>query len=186
MKQDKKVLATIKQDMHEVLHNRTYFRADWRQEVKSFKADYKDDIKRINKEVDEDIRDWRIDNLQKAYEKKAYDKYRYLIESYHNNQWFFLIYEDGTTESISAEEILEGSNLPRLSGILYAQEQTADDWFDTLNGDLEGKFEDEDGFYDCDLYQEYENSVEVACETDWSMGFLSRHPEWVPMDLNLR
>lgn len=174
-------------------------------DIRSSRANCQAEISRRIKELERERRealadyeqyektDWfRISatrQINEAYDGQKARAVNEVYNSWHNDQMYHLIYADGSEVVISAEDILGGEKLPRLTGIVYAELSSADDHFDTETGDLFWYAEErmQACGYDYDAEDErrwrYETAIQYKYGTTWSKFWSIKHPEFVPPEL---
>lgn len=183
---NRKMLKYIKNDMWEVLYNKKYLQATLKTKIKELETERKEAIKENGN--DEFSWYWNERTNENFDHRKAK-----LIESefnqWHNDQSYYLIYKDGSETCISAEEILGGEKFPKMSDIVYAELQSADEHVDTEKGDLDWYSEEamEACDYDYEIEYErkwqYETAIQFKFGTDWSRRYHMNHPEFVPAEV---
>lgn len=176
-------LKLIKQDMKDLYSSSKYVQAELREARKELKKEYDAEMKE-NKKIcyPEHLWIWNkeTDEKFKGIWIKTYDE---IVTSYHNHQCYYFIYADGTEAIVQAEDLLTGDKMPKLSGIVYAEMESADDWIDTEVGDLDSYLEDEDGCRDFELQERYDISVQCKFNTAWSIRYRKNYPDFEPMQI---
>lgn len=185
MKKD--VLRTIKNDMWNVLGNKKYLQADIKVRLAEIEASRKEALK-ANAEMDvsAEALAWLNQRTNETYDKRRVDCIWNLYEQYHNDQSYYLIYKDGSEVCITAEDILAGEKFPKVSDVVYAQMQSADDDMDTEIGNRD--FYSEERLAACDYdysvederKEQYEIAIAFKFDTEWSRQYAAKHPKFVP------
>lgn len=183
MKRD--VLKAIKSDMREVLGNKKCLKAEIKTRLKEIEEQRKEALSDYMNLPENDLcRQYMFRSLNESFDRRRVDAINGLFERYHNDQNYYLIYEDGSFICITAEEILDGKKLPKMSGIVYAHMQSADDDMDTEIGDRD--FYTDERMAACDydysaederLFQ-YELAIEIKYGTEYGVHYIAKHPDY--------
>lgn len=188
MKKD--VLKVIKNDMWDTLSNKKYLQAEIKAALKDVEEQRKEALADYQDLPEEDsFRQYMFRSLNERYDRRRVEVIGNLFEQWHNCQSYYLIYKDGSSVCITAEDILGGEKFPKVSDVVYAYMISADDEMDTESGDLDFYTDErlEACDYDYDVEDErkwqYETAVEFKFGTEWSQQYKQAHPEFVPMSI---
>lgn len=187
MKKD--VLRTIKNDMHEVHYCKKDVQHQIKVELAELEFCRKKALAENNDVADLEMRSWLNRQINESYRHNCSKIIMDLYDDWHNNQTYYLIYNDGSEVVISAEEILRGEPFPKMSDIVYAEMYSADEHIDTEVGNLDW-YSDErmkacDWNYDDEDERkwQYETAIQFKFGTEWSARWHQNHPEFVPMSI---
>lgn len=186
MKKD--VLKTIKNDMWAVLSDKKYLQAEIKAKLKEIEEQRKEALAEYKDMPEDDwYRQYMFRSLNETFDRKRIDAIWDLYERWHNDQSYYLIYKDGSCVCISAEEILGGEKFPKVSDVVYAQMQSADDDMDTEMGDRD--FYSEERLEACDYdygvederKEQYELAIEIKFGTEFGNRYMANHPGYQPV-----
>lgn len=186
MKKD--VLRTIKNDMWDVRANKKYCQAEIKLRLREVEQRRKDALAEYEALPEDDFfRSYAFRTTNERFDRERIDVVKEVFDRYDNYQSYYLIYNDGSSVVITAEEILGGEPFPKMSGIVYAQMVSADDYMDTESGDLD--FYTDESLQKCgydysvedERKYQYELAIEFKFGTQWSKELHASHPEFVPM-----
>lgn len=186
MKKD--ILRFIKNDMWETRHNKKNVQDMLKVELAELEQRRQEALA-DNAAADacpETIAYWNRET-NRAYDQRRIEVIGRVIDQWHNDQSYHLIYKDGSVVCITAEEILSGEPFPKMSDIVYAEMMSADDHMDTESGDLDFYSDErmEACGWDYDAEDErkwqYETAIQFKFGTEWSALWHREHPEFVPM-----
>lgn len=178
-------LSYIKNDMLEVRGNRKWLRALLKTKLAEIENERKAAIADNNAlDVCDESKAWLNSRTNETFRKRKIDAIWDEYENWHNDQSYYLIYRDGSETVIDANEILAGGKpFPKMTSIVYAEMQSADDWVDTETGDLDEMIGDcMDAGYDDRKFQ-YESAIAFKYGTAWSRRYAAKHPDFVPMKI---
>ena len=135
MKKD--ILRYIKNDMWETRHCKKDVRDMLKYELAELETRRKEELN-DNAALDVSPESLAYFNRQtnERYNKRRQELIGQVIDRFHNDQMYHLIYKDGSEVCILAEEILSGAQFPKMSDIVYAEMSSGDDHMDTESGDL--------------------------------------------------
>ena len=188
MKRD--VLRCIKNDMWETRHNKKDVQAMIKRELAELEARRKEALAEYADLPEDDwYRAYAFRTTNEAYDQRRIEVIGRVINQWHNDQSYHLIYKDGSVACITAEEILSGEPFPKMSDIVYAEMFSADDHMDTETGDLD--WYSDERMEACDWNYEaederkwqYETAIQFKFGTEWSRTWKQAHPEFIPMEI---
>ncbi len=186
MKKD--ILRFIKNDMWETRHNKKDVQAMLKVELAELEARRQEALAEYADLPESDwYRAYAFRTTNERYDQRRIEVIGRVIDQWHNDQSYHLIYKDGSVVCITAEEILSGEPFPKMSDIVYAELMSADDHMDTESGDLD--FYSEERMEACGWDYEaederkwqYETAIQFKFGTEWSARWSQMHPEFVPM-----
>ena len=188
MKKD--ILRYIKDDMWETRHCKKDVRDMLKYELVELETRRKEELN-DNAALDVSPESLAYFNRQtnERYNKRRQELIGQVIDRFHNDQMYHLIYKDGSEVVITAEEILSGEPFPKMSDIVYAEMSSADDHMDTETGDLywysDERMEACDWDYDVEGERvwQYETAIQFRFGTEWAKRWNQKHPEFVPMEI---
>ena len=188
MKRD--ILKLIKTDMWETRHCKKDIRDMLKYELAELEARRKEALA-DNAALGVSPESLAYFNRQtnETYDRRRQELIGQVIDRFHNDQMYHLIYKDGSEVCILAEEILSGMPFPKMSDIVYAEFSSADDHMDTETGDLDWytdeRMEACDWNYEVedDRRWQYETAIQFKFGTEWSQQYSRKHPEFVPMEV---
>lgn len=188
MKKD--ILRYIKNDMWETRHCKKDVRDMLKYELAELETRRKEELN-DNAALDVSPESLAYFNRQtnERYNKRRQELIGQVIDRFHNDQMYHLIYKDGSEVVITAEEILSGEPFPKMSDIVYAEMSSADDHMDTETGDLywysDERMEACDWDYDVEGERvwQYETAIQFRFGTEWAKRWNQKHPEFVPMEI---
>lgn len=183
-------LKAIKTDMRDVRSNK----ADCQCEVRCHLRELERERKRALAECERTYTDMgsrlcERDRINRKFDQLQEIEQDRILNRWHSDQQYYLIYADGSEAIISAEEILLGEKFPRITGIVYAELFSADDHFDTETGDLYWYSEERlqacgyDYEAENDSKWQYETAIQYKYRTEWSRSWSRAHPEFVPQEI---
>ena len=186
MKKD--ILRYIKNDMWETRHCKKDVRDMLKYELAELETRRKEELN-DNAALDVSPESLAYFNRQtnERYNKRRQELIGQVIDRFHNDQMYHLIYKDGSEVCILAEEILSGAQFPKMSDIVYAEMSSGDDHMDTESGDLHWYTDEsmEACGWDYDAEDErrwqYETAIQFKFGIEWSQRYSREHPEFVPM-----
>lgn len=188
MKRD--ILKYIKNDMWYTRHDKKDVQAMLKAELAELEARRKEELD-DNAALDVSPESLAHFNWQtnERYDRCRQELIGRVIDRFHNDQMYHLIYKDGSEVVITAEEILSGEPFPKMSDIVYAEMSSADDHMDTETGNLywysDERMEACDWDYDVEgeCVWQYEAAIQYKFGTEWSRRYSREHPEFVPMEI---
>lgn len=183
-------LKAIKADMRDVRGNRADCQREVRQKLRELERERRKALAECKRNYpDERSRCCALDRINRNFDKLQELEQDRIFSQWHNDQQYYLIYTDGSEGITSAESILLGDKLPRLSGIVYAELSSAYDHFDTETGDLSWYSEERleacghDYEAEDDRKWQYETAIQYKYGTAWSQQWSQAHPEFVPQKI---
>lgn len=188
MKRD--VLRFIKNDMWETRHSKKDVQAMIKKELAELEVRRKEALAEYADLPENDwYRAYAFRTTNEAYDQRRVEVIGRVINQWHNDQSYHLIYKDGSVACITAEEILSGEPFPKMSDIVYAEMSSADDHMDTETGDLD--WYSDERMEACDWNYEaederkwqYETAIQFKFGTEWSQRWKQAHPEFIPMEI---
>lgn len=130
-------LKAIKADMRDVRGNRAACQGQVRQKLRELEQECREALMECARAyADEGCRLCEQDRINRRFDQLRDIAIGKIYNQWHNDQQYYLIYADGSDVVVSAEDILSGEKLPRLSGIVYAELSSVYDHFDTETGEL--------------------------------------------------
>jgi len=120
---------------------------------------------------DYDSQSWVDRNFINTLEYRLQtDIYKLYNENFGADTTIQIIYTDGTECNVTGGEIVAGEITPRLQKIAYASLQNGYTILDTLSGNMDNKWDLEDGEQDWEAREEYFNNVERTFGTKWGVA----------------
>ena len=183
-------LKAIKADMRDVRSNRAACRSELNYHLRRLERERREALAENKRcKASEAYRLFERDRIEKRFEQLRAIAADDILSRWHNEQVYYLIYRDGSEAIISAEDILVGENLPRLTGIAYAEMFSADEHFDTETGELDWYAEERlqacgyDYEAEDDRKWQYETAIQYKFSTPWSQRWQKEHPDFVPQEI---
>ena len=173
-----------------VLSNKKYLKAELKTRLKELDADRKEALAEYAHMAEDDsYRQYAYRTTNENYDRMKTQAIVGILDYYHNDQSYHLIYKDGSEVCITAEETLSGEKFPKVSDVVYAELSSADDHFDTEVGQLDWYTEerlkacDYDYAAEDDRKWQYETAIQYKYQTEWSRAYSRKHPEFVPIEI---
>ena len=183
-------LDAIKKDMRDVRSNRAACQSELGRHLRRLERERREALAENERsDIGEASRLCERDRIEKRFERLRAIAVDDIYSRWHNEQMYYLIYRDGSEAIVSAEDILAGEKLPRLTGIAYAELSSADDHFDTETGDLFWYSEERlqacgyDYNAEDDRKWQYETAIQYKFSTPWSQRWKKEHPDFVPQEI---
>lgn len=183
-------LKSIKADMRDVRGNRAACRSELDRRLRELERERREALAENERsEISEACRLCERDRIEKRFERLQAIAVDDIYSRWHDDQVYYLIYRDGSEAIISAEDILSGEKLPRLTGIAYAEMSSADEHFDTETGELDWYAEERlqacgyDYEAEDDRKWQYETAIQYKFSTPWSRRWQKEHPDFVPQKI---
>ena len=183
-------LNAIKKDMRDVRSSRSACQSELDRRLRELERERREALAENERcKASEAYRLCERDRIEKRFEQLRAVAADDVLSRWHDEQVYYLIYRDGSEAIISAEDILSGEKLPRLSGIAYAELSSADEHYDTETGDLDWYAEERlqacgyDYEAEDDRKWQYETAIQYKFSTFWSQRWRREHPDFVPQEI---
>lgn len=164
---NKKMKEYIKSSIHNLIDSRKNYNYEYKKLLAEKKKEY-------NESDNYELMQWREcfkfeeyinSEINSCYRRHLIEKASELLENFHYNESFMIIYKNGTQSLISAEEILTGE----VKGIdysnwAYAYMLDAGEEMDTDTGELEYDISIDE---EAEAHEEYMHNIEVKYGTEW-------------------
>lgn len=180
-------LKVIKADMRDIRSNRADCQAELKKRLRELEQERRETLAEHGRlAFDNRYFLFERDRINRRFDRLEDIALTHIFSQWHIDQQYYLIYADGSEAIISAEDILAGEKLPRLTGIVYAEMSSAEDHFDTETGDLNWYSEEHlqacgyDYEAEDDRKWQYETAIQYKYGTPWSKQWSQLHPEFIP------
>ncbi len=183
-------LKSIKADIRDVRSNRSACQSELNRRLRELERERRNALAENERsKASEACRLCERDRIEKRFAQLRMVAIDDIYSRWHDEQVYYLIYRDGSEVIISAEDILSGEKLPRLTGIAYAELSSANEHYDTETGDLFW-YSDEhmqacgyDDEAEDDRKWQYETAIQYKFSTPWSQRWRKEHPDFVPQEI---
>lgn len=187
---NRETLRYIKNDMWQTLYSKKDLRSVLKRKLKELEAEREKVLaENARYGYDEFTTAWYNMRTNANYDQRRAKLIENECSQWHNDQSYYLIYKDGSCVSILAEEILGGEKFPKMSDIVYAMLQSADEIIDTENGDVDwysdAHMEACDWNYEAEDERkwQYETAIEFKFGTEWAAKYAKDNPGFVPAEI---
>lgn len=187
---NKETLRYIKNDMWQTLYNKKDLQAVLKRKLKQVEAERKEALaENEGYGYDENSLAWFNERTNRIYNQRRIAVIENEYSQWHNDKSYYLIYKDGSCVCISAEEILGGEKFPKMSDIVYAMLQSADEIIDTEGGDVDwysdAHMEACDWNYKVEDNRkwQYETAIEFKFGTEWAIKYRQNNPGFIPVEI---